>query len=761
MQFTRIARARAIKTDILKASLTCSTAAALCLSTPAIAQKQAEATADTSDAGMIVVTAQRRQELSRDVPITINTADAVQLRQANVDSLLSLPKLAPGVRIDQQGSYTQPTIRGIGTTLVQTGAGSSVGTYVDGFYLPNSLSLNFEFLNVENVQVLKGPQGTLFGRNTTGGAILITTGEPKDELGGIVEASYERFDAKKVQGYVTSGLGAGISASVEGLWEKGDSFTKRNLYDGNLTAGPGYAPGARSADPGAYESWSVRAALKAELSDRVSFLLRYMHQDRSDPRGYMAGTYAADGVVYSAADTVPGTVFGTRRGEIATDSALEFGLNTDTIQLTGKFDLDFAELTSYTQYRHEKYVQISEGDYSSRSFLALNLPETDKILSQELLLNSKPGSRLQYTAGVFLFQHKVDAGVFLAGVAPPGSQSFFPFSATGVKVRTFAGFADATYEVAENLFVTGGLRYSHDQVKEPYYQTTAGVPGFFTFQSDRKDDKLSPRVVIRYKPSEESSVYASYTKGFKSAIPDYRSTSGSEYLEPEGVDAFEIGFKYGSGGLSFDAAAFYYDYKNLQNGYYAQAGATTLSNAGTAKIQGLEGAVSYRLGGFNISANATYLDAKYKDYPQAGVFVPNFLPDNDGDGRPEFAGFTGTNAPASGNFVQRAPRFSGTISASYTADVGGGTLVAGANLYHTSRIYFDASNQFSQGSYDILSARVEWTDPSDRVTVAVYGDNLFDEHYYTQILSGTAGVGAVWGEPAAYGVSVRYRFGAQ
>ncbi|MFA7603030.1 MAG: TonB-dependent receptor [Novosphingobium sp.] len=709
---------------------------------------------------MIVVTAQRRQELSRDVPITINTADAVQLRQANVDSLLSLSKLAPGVRIDQQGAYTQATIRGIGTTLVQTGAGASVGTYVDGFYLPNPLSINFEFLNVENVQVLKGPQGTLFGRNTTGGAILITTAEPRNELGGIVEASYERFDAKKVQGYLTGGLGTGVSASVEALWEKGDSFTRRNLYDGNLTAGPGYAPGAPSQHPGAYENWSVRAAVKAEVSDRVSFLLRYMHQDRNDPRGYMDGTYTANGIIYSAADTVPGTIFGLRRGEIATDSALDFRLNTDTIQLTGKFDLDFADLTSYTQYREEEYVQIAEGDYSSQSFLALNLPEKDKILSQELLLNSKPGSRLQYTAGIFLFQHKVDAGVLLAGMPISGSQAFFPFSATGVKVRTFAGFADATYEVASDFFVTGGLRYSRDEVKKPYYQTTPGVPGVFTFQADRKDSKLSPRVVLRYKPSEEASIYASYTKGFKSAIPDYRATSGRDYLEPEDVNAFEAGFKYGSGGLSFEGAAFYYDYKNLQNGYYT-AGETILSNAGKSKIRGVEGAVSYKVGGFEISANATYLDAKYTSYPRAGFYTPNFIPDNDGDGLPEFAGFTPGNAPANGKRVQHAPKFSGTISARYTADVGGGKLVVGANLYHTSRIWFDASNQFSQGAYDILSARLEWTDPSDRVTVAVYGDNLFDEKYLTQMQVGQAGVGTVWGEPATYGVSVRYRFGAQ
>lgn len=754
------ARVSATKIRILNGALVCSIAATLCISTTAFAQTAADDAAppeEASDSGMIVVTAQRRQELARDVPITITTADATDLRQANVDSLIDLPKLAPGVRIDQQGAYTQATIRGIGTTLVQTGVGSSVGTYIDGFYLPNSLSLNFNFLNVQNVQVLKGPQGTLFGRNTTGGAILITTAEPKDELGGILDVSYERFDAKKIQGYMTGGLGAGLSASIEGLWEKGDSFTRRNVYDGSLVTGAGYAPGSQVDHPGAYENWSVRASVKAELSDRVSFLLRYWHQDRDDPRGYTDGTYTADGIVYSAADSIPGSVFAFGRGRVANDSAMQFRLKTDTVQLTGKFDLDFADLASYTMYREETISQVFDSDYSSRALLSLNLPEKDKIMSQEFLLNSKPGSRLQYTAGVFLFQHEVHADVLLGA----GSQNFFPFSATGVKVRTYAAFADATYEVVNDVFLTGGLRYSHDEVKRPFYQTTPGVPGTFTFQSDRKDDKLSPRVVLRYKPSEDWSLYASFTKGFKSAIPDYRATSGGDYLEPESVKAFEAGFKYGRGGFSFEGAGFYYDYKNLQNGYYT-VGETILSNAGKARIQGAEGAVHYEFAsGFEVSANATYLDAKYDEYPQAGFYVTNFIPDNDGDGRLEFAGFTPTNAPANGKLVQHAPKFSGSVSARYTTELASGKLVLGANLYHTSRVYFDAANQLSQRAYDIASARVEWTDPSEHITLAVYGDNLFDETYVTQLQQGQVGVGTIWGQPATWGVSARYKFGGQ
>jgi iron complex outermembrane receptor protein len=730
-------------------------------------QAQNAAVGGVDDDNAIVVTAQRRQELARDVPISVSSASAEQLHAANVESLISLPKLAPGVRVTQQGAYTQPTIRGIGTTLVQTGAGSSVGTYVDGFYLPNALALDFNFVNVTGVQVLKGPQGTLFGRNTTGGAILISTAEPSTETGGSIEASYARFDSKRLQGYVTTGLTDNLAVSLEGQYAEGDGFQRDNLYDGSLTTGSGYVPGVRTRNPGAYEKWSVRASAKAFLSDSASLLLRYMHEDRSDPRGVVNGTYSAGGLVYSGGDAYPGAVFGLGRRDFSANARTEFRLRADTVQFTGEFDLGFADLKSYTQYREEEITQFTEGDFSSYAVLALGLPERDKIMSQELVLNSKPGGRLQYAGGLFLFRQEVDADVNLAapfaaafGLAP-NAATLFDFSATGAKISTYALFADVTYEAIDNLFITGGLRLSRDTVKDVYYQTFPGVPDNFTFQGNRKDDKVTPRVVIRYKPSTASSIYASFTKGYKSAIPDYRSTSGSEYLDPEDVTAWEVGAKYGTSSFSAEVAGFYYDYKNLQNGYYV-SGSTILSNAAKARIKGIEAALRYDFGnGLELAASGTYVDAKYGDYPVAGFFAPIVTRDLDGDGALDFEGLdTSTTVQAAGNRVQQAPKFTGTVSARYVTELGGGRLATSANLFHTSRIYYDAANQFSQGAYDILSARIEWTDPSDRWTLAVYGDNLFDETYLTQFQVGTAGVGTIYGEPATYGVSLRFRFGA-
>jgi iron complex outermembrane receptor protein len=353
-----------------------------------------------------------------------------------------------------------------------------------------------------------------------------------------------------------------------------------------------------------------------------------------------------------------------------------------------------------------------------------------------------------------MFDQKVDAGVGLAF----GSPVFFPFSASGMKIRTYAGFADMTYEVASGLFLTGGLRYSHDQVARPYYQATPGIPGVFTVRPDYNDDKLSPRVVLRYKPSDESSIYASFTKGFKSAVFDVRATSGSDFLKPEDINAYEVGYKFGNSRLSAELAGFYYDYKNLQNGYY-KIGATFLSNAARTRIKGVEASLRYDFGGgFDVSAAGTYLDAKYRDYKVAGFFKSTFIPDNDGDGRPEFAGFdTSQLNDSSGLQMQRAPKFTGTVAARYTTQLAGGELVASANLYHTSSFYFDPAHQFRQGAYEIVSARIQWTDPSDRYTIAIFGDNLTDTKYYSQVNAGTVAVSTVYGKPATYGASLRVK----
>lgn len=556
----------AAKQTLLVGGSAASVIALSVLSVPAFAQSTGVEQA--SSEGMIIVTAQRREELSRDVPVTVTTVDELQLKAANVDSLLSLPKVAPGVRFDQQGAYTQPVIRGIGNTVALTQAGNSVDIYVDGFYIPNSLAIDFDFLNVESVQVLKGPQGTLFGRNATAGAILVQTAEPGFQPKAIAEVSYGRFDELKAQAYLATPIAERLAISLEGLYGRGDGFA-RNIYDGSPARGGGFDPDARREKPGAFEKWSVRGAVKAELSETAELVLRYQHADKEDPTGLMAGTWfgQVNGTVYpfSAGDAAAGTVFARSRGEISLNQRANFRIKSDVLQLTGRLDLGAADLTSYSQLRWEDVEQRLDSDASSASVLSLSLPEQAKVFTQELLLNSKAGGRLQYTAGLFFFTMKNDTQIYF--VMPGANQVFF--QENGAKSQTLAAYTDLTYEVADNLFLTAGLRYSREKIRDAYQAATDYVSGDRFFSPKFDDDRLSPRAVIRFKPNEASSIYASFTKGYKSAFADTGRTSNSTYkggfyLRPEDISAYEIGYKYADREFSLELAGFWYDYKNLQ-----------------------------------------------------------------------------------------------------------------------------------------------------------------------------------------------------
>ncbi|MFV0277833.1 MAG: TonB-dependent receptor [Parahaliea sp.] len=184
----------------------------------------------------VVVTAQKRTQTIEDVPISISVVSGKRIEDANLNSANQLAELVPGLRIDAAGGFSQPTIRGVGSSISQVGASSIVATYVDGFYIASQLTTDAQLANLENVQVLTGPQGTLFGRNATGGAILIKTRDPAFETSGNIKLSYARFDSQRHQGYFTTGLSDSVAMNISGFYDESDGFLK-NITDGDDTIG--------------------------------------------------------------------------------------------------------------------------------------------------------------------------------------------------------------------------------------------------------------------------------------------------------------------------------------------------------------------------------------------------------------------------------------------------------------------------------------------------------------------------------------------
>jgi iron complex outermembrane receptor protein len=330
-------------------------------------------------------------------PSAITALSQSQLETANVQNLGDIQKLTPALRFDYQTGFAQPTIRGIGTGITTSGGGSNVGIYVDGFYSPNPLASDFQLLGVSSIQVLKGPQGTLFGHNTTGGAIVVTTDDPSVDPRAEAKVSYGRFDSQKYQAYATGGFGI-VAADVEGVYSKGSGFIT-NIYDDDSHVA-------------LYENWTTRAGLKLQFTDAVSVLFRYTHSNLDDPSTQMLNsntdtsidpTTGKDWGIQTLA--VPGT-YTTNPNQIAANLPRLYTNITNIETMTVKADLGFANFTSLSQYRQENVNQSEALQQVALPIFQLGLPIFDYTTTQEFLLTSKPGPRLQWTVGAYYLSYR-------------------------------------------------------------------------------------------------------------------------------------------------------------------------------------------------------------------------------------------------------------------------------------------------------------------------------------------------------------------
>jgi iron complex outermembrane receptor protein len=740
----------------------------------------------TTANGEIVVTAQRRNERQVDVPISITALSAAKLETANVQNLGDIGKITPALRFDSQSAFVQPSIRGIGTGITTSGGGSNIGIYIDGFYSPNPVAADFQLLIVSSIQVLNGRQGTLFGHNTTGGAILITSADPSETTAVQAKASYGSFNAQRYQGYATFGIAKGIAMDVEGIYAKGDGF-QTNILDNDHHVG-------------AYENWTVRTGLKIDVTDGWTILGRYTHSHMDDPSSQLTNSNTDTTIDPTTGQpwgittfTAPG-LYTTDHDKVAANIPRFTTTNSDIGQLTIRGDLGFANIASYTQYRHEHTDQSEDLDQVGLDIFQLGLPIIDKTWTQEVLVTSKPGPRLQWTAGVFYFNNQ---DTWITNIdnyvgTPVGR---LRLGGSGSTTRSLAGFADATYQLTDRLFLTGGVRVSRDSVVNAFWNTmfladsytrTDGTvvpaPNGEVAVPNVHSTKATPRVVLRYKPDDHSSVYASYSKGYKAAITDVGGSCQDppgytcNKIKPEDVDAFEVGYKYAAHNFSVETAAYYYNYKNLQVSEYLGAALAYITNAAKSQIYGLEGSVHYDFDShLSVDLGGSWNHARYKTFGSVAA-------DGTVTGAPIYAScpttpfpvgskYFGSCSPGSFDYVntdtilhnthmQHTPDFTGNATARYTTGMTqAGQFTLSGNVYYSSSLYFSPSGtQFRQPSYATLQLRAEWLDPSKRFSLAVFGDNVTDTRYRTQVQFNAFGIGAQWNTPATVGVEAGVKF---
>ena len=669
----------------------------------------------------IVVTAQKRTEEVVNVPISINVVSSSGLHDAAITSVSDLAQVVPGIRIDESGPYSQPSIRGVSSVVAGPGFAANIATYVDGFYHPDPLGNDISFFDTDSVQVLKGPQGTLFGRNTTGGAFLLTTLSPSFTPAVEAQVSYGNYNETHESLFATAPINEVIAFSISGHYDRSDGFDHNivtNQREGDMDGG------------------AVHAKLLYAPNEDTAITLAIEHSHLNDPNGFLYSVYKgeSDGPIY-----FPGTAVTSQRGQVANNDPDLYVNDTTAGYLTGKFNIGPVKLASYTGYQYIDVSALSfDLDATAAPFGALSFPEVDRIFTQEFDLSGTEG-RIDWVTGLFYMHQRALQDYYITSTAA-GSNDHI--SNTGQTINAYAGFADVTYKIADSLFLTAGGRYGVDQLSA----LTEFAPTFSPFTPHHTFDRVDGRVVLRYQFDPSSNVYASVNRGSKAG--SFNSSSGDpQPVSPEHIMAYEVGYKVAKSTWSFETAAFDYEYKDMQVTEYIGNVANDV-NAAAARIYGAEGDLTIKLTKeLRINAGAAYTHGKYLSFDNGERYTFS----------PISGVITTPGSSASGNPTERTPKFSGDVAVIYQRELPDGTLNFTTSFAYQSKIDFDPFGDTYEDGYGLLNLRAAWTEPGDHWTVAVYGKNVTDKKYLLQVNQESAATSQVYGHPATYGLEVTYR----
>jgi iron complex outermembrane recepter protein len=758
--------------------------------TPARAQ-----TANASiDDNVIIVTAQRRDQALEDVPMTVSVITQDTFAAAGVTSLRDIQNVTTGFQLGQGGGFPQPAIRGVTTVLSGTFE-NNVAVYVDGFYQVAPQSLAIDLPNVESVQVLKGPQGTLYGRNATGGAILLNTIAPSDTWEGRAEITYARFDDKRAGGYIAGPLAENIGISVSGYIRRSDGYIKLASRT---------VPGETDGNAAPLEQDSIRVKLQADLSEDFRATLGYNFVRTNDPRGLLFSSIENVAPALAASPTRP-----TELGVAAWDYGTELDTRQHEFTLALQLDTQLGTLRSWTGYSIFKphtefdfdgsYLQTSwsTSTFDQRTFqqtvdFAIDAIENVDVVVGGTYFNDSTEALGENASAAYAITQSNPA------VPPPLSNVRQNLQRNIEQSKeAWALYADVTFQATDRLSLNVGGRYSEEKQENStsWVNPITGAIALPFTATDAKFSKFTPRASIRYELAPRTNIYASYSQGFRSgAFPTFPPGNNAANWFPadqEVVDAYEVGFKTAGPRYRFEVAGFYYDYQSLQVSTTQTVGNPPLplvvvTNVPSAEIYGVEGSVEFEIvDNLTIRGGATWLHARFGD----GAFV-------DGTAvNPNLPGINTNSDPLktyrnvsqtqnlSGLQLARAPDFTAFLGIDYLIPMGDGGLRFGANVRYTDSyvvtnpsIWCDptAANgaicagipadrqreqRFREGAFALINASVTWTDPTDHYFVRVWGNNLTDHKYrlhYTG--NGTWGSYSPLAEPLTYGATVGYKF---
>ncbi len=779
-EFLRGAK-RVLGTATIAFLTTTSTAALAQGASPSTAPEQTGEARQGQTAGLeeIVVTARRVSESLQETPVAVTAFTAAAIDRKFATDIRALAGDVPNVVITNVPGFNAASIgiRGQSTGDIILTFEPAVGVVVDDFVLAHVQTQLFDLFDIDRIEVLRGPQGTLFGKNTVGGVVNVITKRPTKDFSAELRLGYSSFNTKDVKAAINIPLSDNLFFRAAGSFQESDGYyrlTKTN----NVDFIPVDVP-ARGQRWGGTRYFNGRAKLLWEPGPDTNIMLTYeMLRDRGDsppsvnetPQGFLLDVVGFPGIQTTGqspfktgttlcrgdanAPTCPGTLLGHR-------------IDIDGGYLRAEHSwTDIGSLTLVGGYRRVKSILPSDYTGESAYLFVSTRDDVRKQYSLEARFSSDFSDRLKFTGGAMYWGQTLDASAtsflgFLRFLGDPTALTDPNQSTANYKVDSYAAFGEAEYKVSDPFAVFLGGRYTKEKKTfsvRPQVRRSTIATGFWPEYSDKASfSKPTFRGGYRWEIADGINNYFTYSQGYKSGGYNEQAMSATSALpfREETADSFELGLKTETADrrLRFNVAAFYVRYDDLQRdavvpfidpitGLPGQETRTT--NAGKAEVYGLElEASAVPLDGLTLGASLGYQKAKYLE----------FLTDIDGDG---------VNDDASGLGLRNVPKITANASANYAfAPTDWGQVSVNADVNYQAKYESVTLNApFTQGqARTLVGASVQWNDPSERYRVSLFGRNLLDETYRVSANS-VAGLFNFtnYAPPRSYGVELGVKF---
>lgn len=735
---------------------------AIVMPVQAFAQSAGGSEADTQ-IGEIIVTAQRRAQNVQDVPIAITAISSEAIAETGIRDPRDLPLLVPSLSMVSGSAATATTmfIRGVGIGDFNPNNTGAIGIYVDDVFLGANSGKLFNVFDSAGIEVLKGPQGTLYGRNTTGGAIRFSSRKPTDDFTGDLSARYGRFNEVQLEGGVGGPLIEDkLKFRVAGTYLNRDGTTLNRVTGHKVND---------------MDMWAARGIL--DITPSPDVLLRVTVHGGRNSGGARQFQHRGQGVdFFGQPSFLPNGTPTDGFGYADTDNDIYAGdydvegkekLDVFGVSLIGEFKLGGATLTSITAFERVDRVTIEDTDASPNNLITTLYEDHPRQFSQELRLQSDGTSNFNWIVGGFYFHDNLkNDGAFdvfrslrdpsqpLDGFDPANSIGLLRYPYTQ-KTNSYALFGQADYKLTSALTATLGLRYSHDKIAMDYASFFDAVGTLYPtrqfsdvtvpiidFKGEKSFDDLSWRAALNYKVGS-TLVYASFSKGYNAGgFPGGSATDAAqvEPFAPEKLYAYELGLKTDllDHKVRFNLNGFYYDYKDLQVYVLDLSGLLPIQrkvNAGSARIYGLEAELTVRpVRQIELFAAVTLLDTKYKDFGAYGY---------------------------SGNRLVNAPSFATSGGISFEVPLGDAGSIKGRvdGTYVSSIFQFPDNSAIGKvDGYGLLNARLAWQSADKQYEMALWGKNLTGTKYITSYFPLITSDQYGYNDPRTYGVQAVIHF---